>query len=298
MYRAMNRHMLDDRRADRLLSGAVPPDDAPPDVVGLAALLRSAAAPAPSAAIDQKLIAAMVAAISAQASEPTDKQRTSRRPFLKWIGAGAFLAASSEPTDKQRTPRRPVLQRARVGGLVAGALLFGGTGVALAGGLPGGMQSVAATILSKVGISVPNGHPATGQPSPHVTASPAPKGPNASGPAKYGLCNAFFSGQGGTNGNRDNSVAFQNLQQEAQAAGQSIQEFCASATPGGKGSPDAEHSQGSNQGSGQGHGQGSGSGQDKGQGQGSGHNSDGNHDGPDDAPAQSHGQGHAKGNDG
>src|SRR5438552_1019488 len=158
MYRAMNRHMLDDRRADRLLSGAVPPDDAPPDVVGLAALLRSAAAPAPSAAIDQKLIAAMVAAISAQASEPT---------------------------DKQRTPRRPVLQRARVGGLVAGALLFGGTGVALAGGLPGGMQSVAATILSKVGISVPNGHPATGHPSPHVTASPAPKGPNASGPAKY-----------------------------------------------------------------------------------------------------------------
>jgi hypothetical protein len=58
------------------------------------------------------------------------------------------------------------------------------------------------------------------------------QGPDATGPAKFGLCTAYSSGQGTTNGGKADSVAFQAL---ATAAGGSanIATFCADATPGG-----------------------------------------------------------------
>jgi hypothetical protein len=90
------------------------------------------------------------------------------------------------------------------------------------------------------------GSPASTAPSsPNTTASPsapepasAPEpntsngtGPDATGPAKFGLCNAYAAGQGTTNGGKADSTAFQAL---ATAAGgiQNIAAFCADATPG------------------------------------------------------------------
>jgi hypothetical protein len=247
MYREMNKWMLDDESADRLLSGTLHPDDAPPGFAQLTALLRAAGRPASPSPIDQQRIAAIVAAISAHDSQPADKAKT-------------------------KAPRPSLLRRARVSALLVAGMLFGSAGLAMAGALPSAMQSVAATVLSKVGISVPSGHRAnTVTGSQGTTPAPGPtRGPDPNGPAKFGLCNAFSQGQGGVNGNKNNSVAFTNLQQAAQAAGQSVQEFCKSATPGGKDSPAGHQSHG--------------------------HGSKGKHNGQNALPPNGRARGHGRGN--
>ena len=105
-----------------------------------------------------------------------------------------------------------------------------------AGVLPSSAQNFAATVLSKVGISAPHhlskhSNDQNGVVLPTATPS---RGPDPSGPAKFGLCNAYAQGQGGTNGGKYDSVAFKNLANAATAAGQSVQDFCKGATPGGK----------------------------------------------------------------
>jgi hypothetical protein len=92
------------------------------------------------------------------------------------------------------------------------------TGLAFAGALPGAAQNVASTLFAKVGVSLPRGN-----------------GPDVSGPARYGLCTAFVSGQGGSSGQKNGAVAFHKLRLAAEAAGQTVQQFCAGATPGGRG---------------------------------------------------------------
>src|SRR5207302_3677651 len=94
---------------------------------------------------------------------------------------------------------------------------------------------------AKVGISVPHGNSKHTQSTNGTTAAlPTPsQGPDVTGSAKSGLCNAYASGQGRTNGGKNNSVAFRNLQNAAKAAGQSVEQFCQGATPGGK--PASQH---------------------------------------------------------
>jgi hypothetical protein len=60
------------------------------------------------------------------------------------------------------------------------------------------------------------------------------QGPDANGPAKFGLCKAYFSGNGGENGKRNDAPPFRNLAEAAEANDQTIEEFCANATPGGR----------------------------------------------------------------
>jgi hypothetical protein len=55
------------------------------------------------------------------------------------------------------------------------------------------------------------------------------KGPDATGPAKRGLCMAFG---GRADHAKGHSVALRNLQKAASAAGKSITQFCAGVTPG------------------------------------------------------------------
>ena len=69
--------------------------------------------------------------------------------------------------------------------------------------------------------------------TPSGSSSPT-RGPDVTGPAAFGLCTAYSHGHGAKNG-----VAFQNLQTAATGAGESVTQFCASATPGGKGASGA-----------------------------------------------------------
>jgi hypothetical protein len=65
-------------------------------------------------------------------------------------------------------------------------------------------------------------------------------GPSATGPAKYGLCMAYFSGQGGENGRKNDAPPFKNLAEAAgvasgdtqDQANQKIADFCDDARPG------------------------------------------------------------------
>jgi hypothetical protein len=66
-----------------------------------------------------------------------------------------------------------------------------------------------------------------------VLASPDP-----SGPAKYGLCTAYFSGQGGEHGNRNDAPPFQALAQAAEDQDQSVADFCRGTRPGNRGDAD------------------------------------------------------------
>jgi hypothetical protein len=79
-----------------------------------------------------------------------------------------------------------------------------------------------------------------------AAATPAPaaelgasngNGPDATGPAKFGLCTAWAAGQGSTNGNKADSTAYQALAAAAGGAA-NVADFCADAIPGGN-SPSA-----------------------------------------------------------
>ena len=94
-----------------------------------------------------------------------------------------------------------------------------------------------------------------------------PVGPDANGPAKHGLCTAFFAG----NGKNMEAIAFRNLFDAAVAAGQTIEEFCAEFNP--------NPTDLGNQGQGQGNGNG-----------GNGNGGNGNGNGNGNGPPSSHGR--------
>jgi hypothetical protein len=238
----MDKERLDARTVDRILSGKMEPGEGGAGVAALTNLLRAAAAPAGTAAEPRAdLLAAMSVAVVA--------------------GAGSSVTAPRAKSSGRRRHR----MRARVAAVAFALTLALGTGLAYAGAL-GPLQSAAAHVLHTFGLNVHAHHGGT---------APSPVGPDVTGPAAVGLCNAYTSGQGGTNGGKDDSVAFQNLQNAATAAGQTVDEFCASVAP-----PGSEHS-GSHK-IGNDNGQGNGSGKDDNQGeneQGNGGNGGGNDQG-------------------
>jgi hypothetical protein len=111
---------LDDLTAERLLDGAVSPDDAPPGYQAVASTLRDAA--------------------SLASEVPAD-------------GADAAVAAFLDAIPTRRismTGKWKVFAATLAGGLTLS------TGLAAAGALPGAAQGVASDALAKVGISVPD----------------------------------------------------------------------------------------------------------------------------------------------
>jgi hypothetical protein len=50
-------------------------------------------------------------------------------------------------------------------------------------------------------------------------------------PAKYGLCTAYFSGEGGENGNKHNAPPFEALE-SAPEEGDSVEDYCQGTQPG------------------------------------------------------------------
>ena len=238
----MDKERLDARTVDRILSGKMEPGEGGARVAALTNLFQAAAAPVGAVADPgADLLAAMSTAVVA--------------------GAGSSVV----PSRSRSAGRRRHRIRARAAAVAFALTLALGTGLAYAGAL-GPLQSTAAHVLHTFGLNVHAHHGGT---------APSPVGPDVTGPAAAGLCNAFASGQGGTNGGKDDSVAFQNLQNAATAAGQTVDEFCASVAP-----PGSEHS-GSHK-IGNDNGQGNGSGKDDNQGQneqGNGGNGGGNDQG-------------------
>jgi hypothetical protein len=136
--------LLDLGTADRLLSGSVAPDDAPPGYAGVAGLLRSCARPLP---LDDARERATILAM---------KQRIRSRP--------------AEPSVSGRTAAGRAL-RLKLVGVGVGALLVSTSGLAFAGGLPAPAQRVAHTVFASIGVEIP---------TPEVTTPPEGSRPDVS----------------------------------------------------------------------------------------------------------------------
>jgi hypothetical protein len=156
-------------------------------------------------------VAALLHAVKADPS-PGEFARKSQA-----ISAMAAAVGSHSVGGVLTRSRRSTMFKLKIAAALVAASMTTGTGLAFAGALPGPAQNVASTVLAKVGVSVPR----------HGN------GPDVSGPARHGLCTAYASGQGGTSGKKNSAVPFKNLQEAAQAAGQTVDEFCTGATPGG-----------------------------------------------------------------
>jgi hypothetical protein len=190
----MERMPLDEVTDERLLSGAIEPDDAPPAYQGVARLMRALRAPSIDSELGQReeTILAMKDVLS---TPPAGSHRIRRR-----------ISGMSMPS------------RLRLIAITLAALLVLGTGLAFAGSLPSGAQKVASGVLSKIGVTVPgrNSHADT-----HSNSASTEAPPEA---AWFGLCTAWQSGQGGEQGKKDQATAFTRL--SAAAGETSVQDFC------------------------------------------------------------------------
>ncbi|MDQ1480847.1 MAG: hypothetical protein QOI44_1708 [Actinomycetota bacterium] len=209
------------RDADRLLAGDPPSGN------------RREAAP-------------LVTLLSSMRNHVAREDPEAQRRAIAALAAGSRVRSlQSAPAKRRRLGRRvPV----KVGSLAFAAVLLTGTAAAAANGsLPDPVQRVVSSTLSHVHISVPdpeahgNSANRAGGGGIHApdqagrgrgSAGPlGPRGPEASGTARYGLCTAAASSPPATsNGKRADSVAFSNLEKAASDAGLTTTEFCAGVT--------------------------------------------------------------------
>lgn len=162
----MSPETLDDWTAERLLRGALPPDDAPPGYGGVATLLAAARIEARTASSmrAEETIAAMAAAVRAHAVAVVPRRRTKVKVAT---AASAGLLAMS--------------------------------GMTAAGALPSAAQQHISTVLAKVGVSVPKGDGGHGQPRSGVHAPTTENNKGGTGTTtNHGDCVSAVAGSGGT----------------------------------------------------------------------------------------------------
>ena len=167
----MRPHRLDERTADRLLAGAVSPDDAPPGYAGVAHLLDAAGTPAlegEGAGRQAATVAAMQSAVLGR------------------------LVPLPDPEGKRNMISKALTVKAAAAAAVV--VLGAGSAAAATGSLPGPVQNTTAHLLSHVGLDVPTTHAPNANSDGHASSNATGtlggtgKGPNSH--ALPGLCNA------------------------------------------------------------------------------------------------------------
>jgi hypothetical protein len=122
----MERLPLDLDTADRLLAGSIAPSDTPPGYARVAGVLA--------------------------ALEPPAGERLACEGETVALLAETVRAARAPGTKRSK---RLIVPRMRLASALVAAALVGTTGLALGGNLPGAAQEVAASMLAKLGVSVP-----------------------------------------------------------------------------------------------------------------------------------------------
>jgi hypothetical protein len=122
---------LDTNTADRLLAGAVPPEDAPPGYAEVARLLE---------------------ALTLEAT-PEDFVREAETVAI--VSAAVRSSRDSHSASPRRSFMPFALSRPRMTAALIAAVVACSAGLASAGAFPGAAQDVASAMLAKVGISVP-----------------------------------------------------------------------------------------------------------------------------------------------
>lgn len=116
-----------------------------------------------------------------------------------------------------------ITSKIAAGALAVGALALGGTAAAAyTGSLPESLQQGAHAAAGTPAPTAPN----TAEPSPKAKPSPTAsvKGPDATGPAAFGLCTAYSHG-----GLHPSSAAYASLESAAKGNG-NIADYCAKIT--------------------------------------------------------------------
>jgi hypothetical protein len=139
---------LDLDTADRLLAGALAPEDAPPGYAKVARLLEGAAA------------------------EPMLDELARETEVVALMAAEVRLSSSIESSSPRASFMPLALSRPRATAAAVAAALACSAGLASAGALPGAAQDVASAMLAKVGISVP-GADESARDHPNVRGSSA-----------------------------------------------------------------------------------------------------------------------------
>lgn len=219
---------LDEDTVEQLLTGAIPPAQAPAGYAEVAQLLAAAAAaPTPGELVGQEAALAELRAVT-----------WARAP------AGGRRAARVDTRRRRRTGLAVVV--------VVGALVTGGVAGAATGHLPGPVGEAARSILGTGGGQAPSASTEGGQPPAPVTrptgsgGGPASSRPGSAAgggvggvgagsiasPNLEGLCQAFLSGSGGgEKGGKLDARAFEAL---ARAAGgqDKVPAYCEALQPG------------------------------------------------------------------
>lgn len=226
----MNRYHIDDAAADRLLSGQLSPEDAPPGYAGVAAMVQTAVGPTIPAEL---------------AHESTD------------VAAGvAAVAAGPIPLStlsRSRSMIGKLLTAKVLAGTTAIAIGVGTAAAALSGALPT-QATNHANAHAKAGLATAASHVGTGgaHASTHATSSSsatssstAPTTPSsiqstgiANSHALFGLCTAFLAGNASSSSGKDSSAAFKALIAETGGSAATTMTFCSNFVmnnhPGGK----------------------------------------------------------------
>jgi hypothetical protein len=121
---------LDELTAERLVAGAVAPDDVPPAFAPVARVLQAA-------------------------TEPGRMQERQGEDAVLQMFASERGAVGVGPTPTASTWRRPLARRVAVA-VAAGSLVFGGGVAAATGHLPDPAQSAAHDAFSSIGVDVPD----------------------------------------------------------------------------------------------------------------------------------------------
>ena len=147
---------LDDHTAERLLSRSMAPADAPPEYRLVAATFRSLA------------------------QDPIGPESVDENNAVKAIATAIAATPRSCPAVRRLpAPSRMRVTMHAVAVLAAGLSL--GTGLTMAGALPGGAQAVASNVLAKFGISSPSpdAHPSEHPSSRHNSVGHGLDGPKS-----------------------------------------------------------------------------------------------------------------------
>jgi hypothetical protein len=200
--RATNALSPEERSFEALLSGAELPTDAPAETLLVADLVSSLGGPAMADELGGFTVAS-AAYRRRYAASPRHHRTLRWRPAMLGTLAGTKIVTA----------------------LAAGAVALGGLGAAAyAGTLPDSAQDVAHNL-----IGAPSGHGkghGKGLNKHNGTETGGPVGPDATGPAAYGLCTAYEHAK--VHGQSvDHSVAFANLAEAAGGANK-IDQYCAS----------------------------------------------------------------------
>jgi hypothetical protein len=146
---------LDMNTADRLLAGAVAPEDAPPGYAEVARLLEAASA------------------------EPTADELTREAEVVAMVAAAVRSSSSSNSSSPRRSFMPFALSRPRISAALVAVAFACSAGLASAGALPGAAQDIASDMLAKVGVSVPG-------PDDNAREHPSGRGTSADTPSSAG----------------------------------------------------------------------------------------------------------------